>query len=157
LPFVTGFAGFGTAVVACRWAAPLGGDPRLFLAALAVVGAVGGGYLFGVARFRLLRPALVFVPIAAAVLVRAVAAYLAGGWAGGWLLGAAGAAVGAAAGAAAGWLFVRALEDLGKRYGRTVFVIGGWSWGGAVGAAGAAALAAVGAAAGFAVFAWLLA
>jgi hypothetical protein len=155
LPFVTGIAGFGAVVVACRWAAPRAGDPRLLLADLAVFGALGGFYLLSFAWARLLRLALVCVPFWAVGAVRGVAACLAGGWAGGWPLGAAGAALGAAAGAAAGWLFVRAIVGLCNRPGAVGSVIGGWSRGGPRGVARAAAWAAVGAAAGFLNFAWL--
>jgi hypothetical protein len=155
LPFVTGIAGFGTVVVACRWAAPRDGDPRLFLADLAIFGAIGGLYLLSFAWARLIRLALVCVPFWVVGVVRGIAAYLAGGWAGGWLLGAAGAAVGAAAGAAAGWLFVWAFADLCNRHGAIGGVIGGWSRGGPRGVARAAAWAVVGAAAGFLDFAWL--
>ena len=156
LPFVAGSAGFGTVVVACRWAAPRDGDPQLFLTHLAVSGVFVGIFLLSFAwGAGLLRSALAALPFWVVGVAHGIAAYLAGGWAGGWVLGAAGVVLGAAAGAAAGRLLVWAVVGLMNRPGAIGGVIGGWSMGGLRGVAGAAAWAVAGAAAGFLNFAWL--
>jgi hypothetical protein len=147
LPFVTGSAGFGTVVVACRWAAPWDGDPRLILTRLAAAVFVGIFLLSFFCGAGLRRSALAALPFWVVLVVHGIAAYLAGSWPGGWVLGAAGAALGAAAGAATGRLLVWAVVGGINRLG-TIGVIGGWSGGGRRGVAGAAAWAVVGAAVG---------
>jgi hypothetical protein len=126
LPFVAGFAGFGIVSLTCRWAAPRDGDSSYFLAHLALTPAFLVFCLLSFACVGLGRAALAGLPFWIAVVVRDVAAYLAGGWPGGWLLGTAGAALGAAAGAAAGWLFVPALVGLLNSAGGIIAMIGCW-------------------------------